>query len=920
MTTVRDKKREKGEKAPGAERRAAPGARRHVLAAVFRRNFFNYFSTPTGYVFLILFVLVCSVAQFWQPGFFSNNLANLDQLNQLMPLLLLFFIPAITMGTWAEERRQGTDELLLTLPARDFEVVLGKYLAALGIYTTALFFLALGHLPLLEYLGSPDWGVLLATFIGYFLMGAMLIAVGMVASLLASNVTVAFILGALFCAIPVLTGLLASGLPEGLRRFFDSVSVPAQFRDFGSGVVSLPGVLYFVSITACMLYVNMVLLGRRHWAGGSSSTSRYTHALVRLVSVGLGLAALCVLAGHLFTSVRADVTQERLHTLSPITRDIVSKIPADRPVFIQAFYSAEVPREYVQTKSDLLNTLREVAALGGNRVRLSLVETEPFSAEARDAEKRYGITARTVRTSENAAQGSQDIYLGVAFASGLEEVVVPFFDRGLSVEYEVARSIRVVSGSKRKKVGILNTDAKMMGGLDFRSFTQETEWLIVTELRKQYEVTQVAPDTEIPRDLDALLVAQPSSLTQPQIDNLTRHIRRGGATLLFVDPFPAIMPAIAPDEPRQPPNMMMGGPPPEPKGDLTALWTLLGIDWPTSDIVWNPYNPHSQLELPPEYVFIGQGSGARNPFGTDPLSRGLQEVVLLFPGLVRERGTTGTKLVPLLRTNDMGGTLRYSDLIIRNPFGRMSLNPAPPYDQSGLSYTLAARVEGKLPGETAGAAAGGAAPSEGASSDAKVIVVSDLDMISDNFFILRRREEERFDIFEFDNVTFVLNSVDALAGDDSFIELRKRRPAHRTLTLIETESENAIKDSQNRSRAADQAAKKEISEAQGRLDQEVAKIRDSKDYDERTKEAMAEYRRAVEQRKLDVATQEINDRARQEKLESKATEKSRIQAIHNRIRLLGLIYPPLPVLLLGGVVWGVRSGGENRGANPNRLA
>src|SRR5262249_33738207 len=148
------------------------------------------------------------------------------------------------------------------------------------------------------------------------------------------------------------------------------------------GVIPLSGVIYFVSLTVGMLYINMVLVGRRHWAGGALSWDRGSHALVRVVSLLVALLAFNVLIGR--AGARADATAERVHTLSSQTVSLVRQIPRDRPVYIQAYYSPEVPSDYVQTKNDLIDLLREYAARGGDRIRLNLVPTELYSAEARD--------------------------------------------------------------------------------------------------------------------------------------------------------------------------------------------------------------------------------------------------------------------------------------------------------------------------------------------------------------------------------------------------------------------------------------------------------------------------------------------------------------------------------------------------------
>lgn len=914
MTTLQEQ--QTGSERAGAEATPRRPAWVHprVVSAIARRDFFRFFHGIAGYLFIAVFVGLSAGCAFWPHEFFTRNLDNLDVLNAVMPYLLLFFIPAVTMSVWADERKLGTEELLLTLPANDLDVVIGKYLAALGVYTVALAFM-LPHLLMLLFLGQPDLGVAFATFLGYWLTGAMLLAVGMVASQLTSNVTLAFVLGAVFCAATVFVGNLAVFFGPSIHRQVEALSVPSQFHDFGTGVVSFSGVFYFLSAAAGALFVNVLLLARRHWAGGERRVALWGHSLARIAALVLALASLNALVGQL--AWRWDASEERLHTLAPESIALLRQIPRDKPVYIQAYYSPEVPREFVQVKSDLIGLLKEYAARGGDRVRLNLVETELYSDNARDAEKRFGIEPKRVVTSEEGKQSQNEVILGVAFSSGLEEVVIPFFDRGLPVEYELTRSIRVVSRSARKKVGILATDAKLMGGFDMRTMGQNPEWSIVTELKKQYDVSSVNADNPVASDLDVLLVAQPSSLTQKQIDNLTGYVRGGGPVLLFLDPLPMENPSIAPEVPRMPAGGPFGGaPPPEPKGDLRPLLDLLGIDWPTTEIVWNPYNPLQQRpDLPPEVVFIGRGSGAKDAFNEDDiLTSGLQELVAIFPGLLRPKGGGGPEFTALLRTNPEGGTLPWDKATTRGMFGGMTLVPNRPHFPSDQAYTLAAHIKGDAP----------AAPDEPgkekkAAKPAKVhaVAIADLDLISEEFFELRRQKIENL---ELDNVTFVLNCVDVLAGDDAFVALRKRRLKHRTLTRIEALTKQFVDQYQRESKAAEEEARQELERAQKKLDAEVQSVRGRTDLDDRTKEIMLANLEDVANRRLDVQKANIEDRKRRTVQESKAESERNVRRIRNGVRFQAALFEPILPLALCALVVGLRFVRENTGANPNRIA
>ena len=373
--------------------------RAHVVLAVFKRNFWSYFSGVIGYLFIVAFVFLGAFAAF-QEKFFANNVASLEQLNEWFPQLLLFIVPAITMSIWSEERKLGTEELLFTLPVSDLEVLIGKYLAVTSVYTVALAF-SLTNVLSLAWIGAPDAGLIFTTYLGYWLAGCALLAAGMVASQLTSNSTVAFVLGSAICAIPVFAGRLSflvawlapTSKFDSWRVAIDGLSLASQFKPFGMGLIPSQGLFYFLSLTGLMLYINFVLIGYRHWSGGVKGTDMGTQYFIRAVS----LLVILFGAGTVFARVgfRSDLTSERLYSFSRTTNEVLSNLKSDRPVTIQAFVSRTPPRDYVSVKSTLLGLLGQYGQASSN-VTVRIVEVDPSSEQADEA-KQFGIESRDIQ-------------------------------------------------------------------------------------------------------------------------------------------------------------------------------------------------------------------------------------------------------------------------------------------------------------------------------------------------------------------------------------------------------------------------------------------------------------------------------------------------------------------------------------------
>ena len=235
------------------------------VLAIFRREFAAYFATPLAYVFIVIFLFATGAFTFYIGHFYDNGQADLSAFFAYHPWLYLFLVPAISMRLWAEERRSGTMELLLTLPVPLWATVVGKYLAAWAFTGVALV-LTFPIWITVNYLGHPDNGVIFASYIGSFLMAGAYLAIGACISAATRNQVIAFVVSVVVCFLftisgaPLVLDFFKSWAPLVLIDAVSSFSFLTHFTAISTGVIDLRDLIFFFSLIALFLAANVVLV------------------------------------------------------------------------------------------------------------------------------------------------------------------------------------------------------------------------------------------------------------------------------------------------------------------------------------------------------------------------------------------------------------------------------------------------------------------------------------------------------------------------------------------------------------------------------------------------------------------------------------------------------------------------------------
>lgn len=683
------------------------------VLTIARRELKALFDNPAGFVLLIVF-LVVNAFLYFRAAYLTNS-ATLRPMLDMLPWLLLFFVPAVAMRTLAEDTRGGQLEVVLSQPITELQLLLGKYLGAVFFLWVAI--LLTVPIPIGLWLGAElSWGPILAQYVGSMLLAAGLAGVGVWASCMTRSQITAFIVAVAVMFVLVLVGLnpLVVGLPPQLGAIAARLGVLAHFDGISRGVIDLRDAVYFLSLAAIFLTLAYGVLFGRKLAAGHGPVQRLRFGVLLLVAV---LIVANLLGSHI--GGRIDLTPGRAYTLAPATKTLVGGL--DDIVTIKLFASSELPAEVALMKRDLDDMLGDLRSAGKGKIRI--VERDPgANAEARTEAQRLGIQPVQFNVVGKSELQVKEGFLGLVVQYADASEAIPFVRRTDDLEYRLASAIRGLTRTKKPLVGVVV--AMDDWGREGRRLDMVQE-----QLAKSYTVIPVSlGDSTQPADsISTLLIAgQPDSMLPAVRERLKAFFQRGGSALIMTTGAP-----ITGREPRT------SGREPAWNSFLRPFGVKvrpdLVYDLSSNQIVPVPGQGGAPVYQPYPFWVRAQAGG-----GT-VVTDGVGEIFLPWASSIEILPGATSRVQPLLMSSRAAGIAE----------GDIDLSPTrqfPPAD-------LKPRVLGVsvMPGDS------------GTGPRGRIVLVGNMEFATD-----------RYAGSATENAIFALNAIDWLAQDEALISIRSR--------------------------------------------------------------------------------------------------------------------------------------------------
>ena len=770
---------------------------------VFKREFKSYFDSPVAYVFLTAFLALVGFLTFGVARFYEARQADLTAFFFWHPWVYLLLVPAATMGTWADERRNGTIEQLLTLPLTVWEALTGKFLAAwafIGIALALTFPVALTA----GYLGAPDWGTVVCGYLGSLLLAGAASAIGVFASSLSRSSVVGFVISLVMVFLlliigfdPVTGAVAAWGVPMCLVDGLAGCSLLTHFEALRRGVVDLADVGYYLGVIVFFLAAaKTVTDGRRGASKGA---------------IGLVLVAVIAVAADVVLAklpLRADLTAERLYTLSEGSRAVLGQL--DKDVTLKYFVSssaAEMPMALKTYATQVENLLEEYDRAAGGALAIEKFDPKPDS-DAEEWAQRYGVEPQSVNPF------GSPIYFGlVAVCGDKEETLGTLTPRTeATLEYDITRLVTRVAWPERPVIGVMTSVEGVLAKADPRMMQMRRPpqgWAAFGELAKDYDVREVSPTVEeIDPAVKTLVVLHAKNLTDKTLYAIDQFVCRGGKLIACVDPM-SLKTLLS-----QPQNQMMmgGGNEPSTLGKLFEAW---GVTFDpkqiTCDLAAATKLNNGQGMVNDEPAFLTLG--ADNMEKSDLLVSRLTQVMFPFAGAFAFDGKDSDLVFTPVITTSSEHSAETDAMGMMMGGGSRSAKP------DGKARVVAARLSGTF--KTAfpkGPDGTNDVSNAVASGKSAVMLFADSDFLADDFCVrLLRTPFGNMAQPMNDNLALFSNVIEQFAGRAELIGVRTRGASNRPFTVVDRLEAEAMakwqkKEAELQSRLAE--AQRRISELQ----------------------------------------------------------------------------------------------------------